>query len=67
MDQTHPIKLWLNQKGMTQADFANLVGTTDSYLNQILNGWKHPSPRMAARMRDLTGIALDAILLWRRP
>jgi transcriptional regulator with XRE-family HTH domain len=38
--------------GKKKAEFASRIGTTPSYLSQILSGKKTPSIKMMARIRD---------------
>lgn len=40
--KTEKIKLYRMQLGMTQTDFANMIGIDRSYLNQIENGKIRP-------------------------
>lgn len=40
--------------GRKKADFALLIGTTPSYLSQLLAGSKRPSYRMMVAIRDAT-------------
>lgn len=40
----------LMEKGYSQRQFAKEAGTSEAYLNQVINAKKHPSPNVANRI-----------------
>ena len=40
----------LMEKGYSQRQFSKEIGTSEAYLNQIINRRKHPSPDIANRI-----------------
>ena len=62
----HPLKVHLRAAKVTQTEFAATVGTTPSYLNQILTGYRAPSKKFAREIERATGgvVSAAALLLW---
>lgn len=62
----HPLKTHLRSRKQTQTEFAVELGTTPSYLNQILTGYRSPSRKLARQIEQATGgeVSAAAMLLW---
>lgn len=50
------LKQWRAANNMTQAGLAAKVGTTVTSIWRIENGLQTPSPKLAQRLQDETGI-----------
>lgn len=55
MANAHPLKKWLEASKQTEAQFAASVGTTASYVSNLINGHRYPSRRMAQALSAATG------------
>ena len=62
----HPLKRWLAQRGLTQRQGAQMLGITETRLNQVANGQCRASRDMLDRLRLHCGLAADAVLDWER-
>ena len=53
-----PHKVWglLNRLNMTQNELARLVGTSSSYLSQLMSGTRRPSADMRRRLMEALGV-----------
>ena len=53
-----PQKVWalLNRLNMTQNELARLVGTSSSYLSQLMSGTRCPSAAFRKRLMDAQGV-----------
>ncbi len=51
-----PLKAWLATNGLSQREFARRSGIAAPYVTNICNGRKVPGPRVASRIRELTGL-----------
>ncbi len=53
-----PQKVWalLNRLNMTQNDLARLLGTSSSYLSQLMSGRRRPSAAFRKRMMEALGV-----------
>ncbi len=53
-----PHKVWelLNRLNMTQNELARLVGTSSSYLSQLMSGTRRPSAAFRKRLMDALGV-----------
>ena len=53
-----PHKVWglLNRLNMTQNELARLVGTSSSYLSQLMSGTRWPSAAFRKRLMDALGV-----------
>ncbi|HEY3117289.1 MAG TPA: helix-turn-helix transcriptional regulator [Chloroflexota bacterium] len=48
------------RRNMTRAEFArSVLGTTPSYLSQIINGHREPGPDLRKRMQERLGLSFD--------
>jgi DNA-binding XRE family transcriptional regulator len=56
------LKLYLSQKGMTQADLAKQIGVTQPTVWEWLNGHSKPSADRLISLSKLTGLAIDDLL-----
>ena len=54
----NPHKVWaiLNRLNMTQNELARLVGTSSSYLSQLMSGHRRPSAAFRKRLMDALGV-----------
>lgn len=65
---THPLKTYLKKAALTEEAFASSVGTTGSYLSQIVCGYRYPSRELAKRISQATdGLVSAADLLTWQP
>ena len=56
----HPgaiLKAELEERGIKQKDFAEMIGMRPSHLNALLHGTRNISPRVAARIETALGIS----------
>ncbi len=53
-----PHKMWaiLNRLNMSQNELARLVGTSSSYLSQLMSGHRCPSAAFRKRLMDALGV-----------
>lgn len=63
---THPLKAYLNETETTETAFAERVGTTASYISQIVISHRHPGRALAKKIEDATGGLVKAadLLTW---
>lgn len=63
----HPLKAYLKTADRTEADFAASVGTTSSYLSQIICAKRWPSRGLAEEIERATGGLVKAadLLTWK--
>ena len=54
----NPHKVWaiLNRLNMTQNELARLVGTSSSYLSQLMSGTRCPSAAFRKKLMDALGV-----------
>ena len=54
----NPHRVWaiLNRLNMTQNELARLVGTSSSYLSQLMSGLRCPSAAFRKRLMDALGV-----------
>ena len=54
----NPHKVWeiLNRLNMTQNELARLVGTSSSYLSQLMSGHRRPSAAFRKKLMDALGV-----------
>lgn len=55
------IKLLIAKKGISQKEFAEFIGISDSYLSQVINGKKKPSPSTAGKIANGLDININEI------
>jgi len=48
------LKEYLKMKGLTEYDFADILGITQPHVNYIVNGKKNASAGLAKRIEDVT-------------
>ncbi len=55
----NPHKVWaiLNRLNMTQNELARLIGTSSSYLSQLMSGHRCPSAAFRKKLMDALGVA----------
>lgn len=56
----HPLRKWLDRKGLTQQAFAASIGLDGASLSRILNGQTGPSLETAFAIEDATRKAVRA-------
>lgn len=63
----HPLKAYLKETGTTESEFATKVGTTSSYLSQIICAQRWPSRSLADEIEKATGTLVKAadLLTWK--
>jgi DNA-binding transcriptional regulator YdaS (Cro superfamily) len=65
---THPLKTYLKKVSLTEEVFAQTVGTTGSYISQIVCGYRYPSRDLAKAIASATdGLVSAAELLTWQP
>ncbi len=52
----------LGQKGVTQRELANAVGTTEMFMSYVVNGYKLPSLAVTVRMAEYLNVTLDELV-----
>jgi len=54
----NPHKVWeiLDRRNMTQNELAGLLGTSSSYLSQLMSGHRRPSPAFRKKFMDVLGV-----------
>ena len=62
-DQSVALSAWMSRRGMGQKDFSKWLdskGITVSpqYLNDVLNGRRHPGPKFKLVFKEITGVTL---------
>ena len=61
----HPgaiLKAELEERGIKQKDFAEMIGMRPSHLNALLHGTRNISPRVAARIETVLGLSAQVLL-----
>ncbi len=54
---------YLEKTGKKEAELAKALGIAQSFLNEIKNSRKRPSPKLAAQIEKITGIPFRCLLL----
>lgn len=64
----HPIRRYCRERGLTQVEFADLVGLSESFICDMIAGRKWPSYPVARRISQRTrgDIGIGDLLAWRR-
>lgn len=57
---THPLEKYLQQNGLTKAEFAGSIQTSRVTIHRIISGGKL-SLKMAGKINDETGISSDEL------
>lgn len=57
------VKTLRKNKGLTQGNFCEIVGITQSYLSQVENGNKEPSIDVVKKIADALGTPMP-VLFW---
>jgi len=65
----HPLKVWLEERDVTQEEFGAEVGADQTYLSQIMRGKRRPSRNLALRISQATGrkVTVDQLLTYELP
>lgn len=56
------LKEFFEKTGIKQGFMARKLGIDQSYMSQIVNGKRRPSPDLAKKISDHTGVPLEALL-----
>ncbi len=66
---THPLKSFLKTAKLTEEAFASSIGTTASYLSQIVCGQRWPSRDLAKQIEKASNGLIKAadLLTWQPP
>ena len=72
----NPIRVWLNPKpvwdflnerDMSQGEFAGLIGISSGYLSQLMTGARCPSPQVRRRLQRVLDVSdFDALFIAER-
>ncbi|NIP33185.1 helix-turn-helix domain-containing protein [Candidatus Saccharibacteria bacterium] len=65
--ETHPIKLFLQGRGWTQAELARRLGIHEQTIYRIIAGTRWPSYKLAVRIRKTCGIPIEKLMGYNRP
>jgi transcriptional regulator with XRE-family HTH domain len=60
--EKHPIKIYCFKNNITQKEVAKKIGITDIYLVRLLSFKQTPSPKLAKKISELTGIPILDLL-----
>ncbi len=58
---------FLEEEGLTQAEFAKTVGFTTGYINDIIRGRTKPSINLLKKMRDIYSVSIEWVLTGEKP
>ena len=51
-----PVQDFLDRSNLTQKDMAYLVGISEAYFSQLMNGDRSPSARVRGRIQQVMGV-----------
>lgn len=57
----NPLAAWLKENDKTAAELARLVGQSKSAVHRIVTGERQPSPKMAQKLAEVTGIPMGQL------
>ena len=57
------IRDYLQRTGKTESELAQLACISQAHVNMLKNGYRRPTPELAARLEAITGIPLRTLLL----
>ena len=63
-DQAKPVPVqdFMDRNNMTQKQMADLIGISEAYFSQIMNGDRSPSARVRASLQQVMGVSdFDAL------
>lgn len=63
----HPMREWRRENGKTLQDVADAVGVTQPHLSEVENWKNDPSLDLTARLREYTGLPMEAFVRPREP
>ena len=52
-----PVQDFMDRNNMTQKQMAELLGISDAYFSQIMNGDRSPSARVRASLQQVMGVS----------
>lgn len=63
----HPIKVYCERHGLTQAEFAERIGLSAAYVSQVIRGVERMGREAAEKIVAATGgeLTFDALFGWR--
>lgn len=61
-DDGRPLRQWLITSNSTQRALASSVGCKEAHMSSILSGKRTPSPELARRISQTTGLTLETVL-----
>ncbi|MDF0359012.1 helix-turn-helix transcriptional regulator [Staphylococcus pseudintermedius] len=56
-------KMIVLKKGLSVTDYAKNLDINISYANQIINGKRSPSPKLAKKMAEFLGVDIEKIFI----
>ena len=56
------LKTYIEENGLKQVWLAKKLGIATQTFNNIVCGWYHPSPKLAAKIEELTGVDARELL-----
>lgn len=62
LEMGNRLRGFLEEKGLTQAEFARTVGFTTGYVNDIIRGRTKPSLALLRKMRDIYAVPMDWVV-----
>ena len=60
----HPMKVYREYRGLTQAELAERVGLSKIYVSQIETGKRNGSTKTLKRIAHALGVGLDDLMPW---
>ena len=62
VDGAHPVKVWREHRGLTQAHVAEQVGLTSAYISQIESGEREGRLRVYVALAKCLGVDLEDLV-----
>ena len=62
LDGENPVKVWREQRGLSQAQLAEAAGISTPYLSQIETGKRKASLKVLSAIADRLGVILDDLV-----
>jgi transcriptional regulator with XRE-family HTH domain len=61
LKDSRQFQIMLIERGFSQRQFSKNIGTSETYLSQIINNKKSPSPTIAKKIVDQLGVEFQDI------
>jgi DNA-binding XRE family transcriptional regulator len=61
LKNSRQFQIMLIERGFSQRKFSKSIGTSETYLNQIINNKKSPSPAVAKKIVEQLGVEFQDI------